>query len=347
MPVEKTIISDTPGVYECFPCLTRTRSGKLITVYRESDSHTAAEYTHLVLRTSVDDGASWSDRVVLAESFRQGGVLFKWNCPRVGQLEDGRVWILCDGFDQPPGENVRDSQRPAFVYFWWSEDDGETWAGPVQTPIAGIVPDKLLVTSAGTWLVAVHRYEREIGNLVQYVRRSTDSGATWTEYLVCRQEGLNPCEASIVQLSEDGLLVCYLRENSGLGRPAPKCFSRDDGLTWEGPYDTDIVGCHRPVAGLLPSGEIMITHRYTCRGIRGSAKNFFAFKEPQDSARSTDLDQQGGITLPLDHDRWEAPDQGYSGWVALPDGRLFVVNYIRDTAPLCHIRGYWLTEQDF
>jgi hypothetical protein len=26
-------------------------------------------------------------------------------------------------------------------------------------------------------------------------------------------------------------------------------------------------------------------------------------------------------------------DQGYSGWTALPDGRLFVVNYTDDTAP--------------
>jgi sialidase-1 len=347
MPLQKTVISDTPGVYECFPCLTRTASGKLITVYRESDSHVAAEYTHLVMRASLDDGATWSDRRVLVESFRENGVLFKWNCPRVGQLADGRVWILCDGFDQPPGENSRDSERPPLVYFWWSEDDGESWTGPVRTTIAGIVPDKLVVTRDGTWLVAAHYHEPEIGNLVQYVYRSTDRGETWDQCVVCRQEGLNPCEASIIQLPDDGLLVCYLRENSGMGWPGPKCLSHDDGVTWEGPYDTDMVGCHRPVAGFLPSGQIMITHRHTCRGIRGSAKNFFAFKEPQESARATDLSQQGGTILPLDHDRWEAPDQGYSGWVALPDGRLFVVNYIRDMSPLCHIRGYWLSEQDF
>ena len=347
MAVKKTIISNTPDVYECFPCLTRTQSGKLLLTYRESDSHVAAGYTHLIMRESLDDGASWSRRLVIAESYRQNGVLFKWNCPRIGQLADGRCWLLCDGFDQPPGEDARDSERPALSYFWWSEDDGATWAGPQKTPISGIVPDKLVVTQAGTWLVAAHLHDPGIGNLVQYVYRSTDAGAHWQQHVVCRQQGLNPCEASLIQLPDDGLLVCYLRENSGKGLPGPKCLSRDDGQTWEGPYDTDMIGCHRPVAGFLPSGQIMVTHRHTCRGLRGSAKNFFAFREPVDSARATSLDQQGGIILPIDHDRWESPDQGYSGWVNLPDGRVFVVNYIRDDGPLAQIRGYWLREQDF
>ena len=43
----------------------------------------------------------------------------------------------------------------------------------------------------------------------------------------------------------------------------------------------------------------------------------------------------------------KAPDQGYSGWVNLPDGRIFVVNYIRDDGPMAQIRGYFFTEQEF
>ena len=52
-----------------------------------------------------------------------------------------------------------------------------------------------------------------------------------------------------------------MRENSGTGLPGPKCLSSDDGETWKGPYDTLMSGCHRPVAGYLPSGQIMVTYR--------------------------------------------------------------------------------------
>jgi len=344
MPVRRIVISNTDGVYECFPCLTLTRAGTLITVYRESDSHTAAAFSHLVLRRSTDQGETWSERQVLAESVQRDGVLHKWNCPRIGQLDDGRLWVLCDGYNVPPGEARTVDSR---VHFWWSDDDGLTWSGPEATSIFGIVPDKLVVTNRGTWLVAAHIHETRHGFIVQFVFRSEDQGRTWEPIVVCDQEGLNPCEAGIVQLPDDGTLVCYMRENSGRGWPGPKCLSHDDGRTWQGPYLTDIIGCHRPVVGLLPSGNIMVTHRHTCRGRIGSARNFFAYRESPDSARCTDPSQGGGIILPLDHDRWEAPDQGYSGWAVLPDGRLLVVNYIRDDGPMAQIRGYFLSEQDF
>ncbi len=345
MALEKIVIANTPGVYECFPCLTKTLSGKLITVYRESDSHSAQRYSHLVWRVSLDEGRHWSERHVLIESYQDAqGVLHKWNCPRIGQLADGRLWILCDGYPVPPGEQ---RTKEARVYMWWSDDEGETWTGPQQTEIFGIVPDKLFVTEAGTWLIATHIHETRHGFIVQFVFRSEDEGRTWKPVVLCDQEGLNPCEGSIIQLPEDGLLVCYMRENSQRGWPAPKCFSTDDGRSWQGPYQTELIGCHRPVAGLLPSGNILVTYRHTVRGKIGSAKNFFAFLESPESARQTDPSWQGGIILPLDHDRWNPPDQGYSGWTCLSDGRIFAVNYIRDESPMAQIRGYFFSEQDF
>ncbi len=345
MPLRKQVISDTPGVYECFPCLVRTQGGKLITVYRESDSHGAGAYSHLVTRESADDGESWSERHILAESYQEDGVLFKWNCPRIGQLADGRLWVLCDGYPVPPGEARTHASR---VYFWWSEDEGRTWSEPQPTPIAGIVPDRLLVTQAGTWLVAAHVECPDSGDIVQYIQRSEDAGRTWSEpIVVCRQAGLQPCEASLVQLPEDRLLIAYMRENSGLGRPGPKCFSWDDGRTWDGPYETDMLGCHRPVAGLLPDGRVLVTYRQTSRSRPNWAKNFAVYLEDQASARETDPVRQTGVVLVLDHDRHMPADQGYSGWAALPDGSVYMVNYIRDTGPQAHIRGYVLGLGEF
>ncbi len=343
MPIEKITIARNDEVYECFPCLCRTNSDKLITIYRESDSHGAGEFTHLVLRSSTDDGHTWSDRQVLIEGTKEDGILFKWNCARIVQLQDGRLCALCDGYPVPPGEAKTMDSR---VFLWFSEDDGETWSAPQETPIFGIVPDKLIETSTGAWLISTHARE-EGDRPVQYLHRSEDQGETWSdEIVICGQEGLYPAEASIVELP-DRTLVCYMRENSGTGLCGPKCISGDDGKTWDGPYETLMGGCHRPVAGFLPSGEIMVTYRHVPGAKSPWARNLFAFRESVDSARATERSEQGGIILPIDHDRSAHSDSSYTGWCVLPDDSIFVVNYINDDAPMAQIRGYRFTEDEF
>ena len=49
----------------------------------------------------------------------------------------------------------------------------------------------------------------------------------------------------------------------------------------------------------------------------------------------------------LDNDRALCADTGYSGWVQLPGGDLYVVNYITDDAPRPHIRGYCVGREDW
>jgi len=323
--------------------LCRTTAGKLITVYRESDGHSAYEFTDLVMRHSTDDGQTWSDKQVLIRSRREGDALMKYNCPRIQQLDDGRLCVLCDVFQQPPGEG---SARDSRIMWWLSSDEGVSYSGPVDSGVRGIMPDKILQTSRGTWLIATH-WRGEDGFLIQYVWRSEDRGETWGgPIVVCEQDGLNPCEASIIELP-DGALVCYMRENSGTGLCGPKCLSFDDGQTWEGPYDTLMAGCHRPVSGYLPGGQIMVTYRNVPGGKSPWAKNFFAYKESVESARATQTGEQSGIILPLDHDRSPHSDSGYSGWVCLPDDSTYVVNYICDDAPMAQIRAYRFTEADF
>jgi hypothetical protein len=343
MPIVKAAVSRNDDVYECFPCLCLSRTGRVVTVYRESDGHSAQQFSRLIVRTSDDQGATWSDRNVIAATERTETGMVEWNCPRVAQLGDGRLLVLCDRISIPPGET---DCRQSKVFFSFSDDDGVTWDEPRETPIWGIVPDRLVETAAGTWLVATHVNEPS-GFLSQWVWRSEDRGATWGEpVLVCQREGLNPCEGTILQLP-GGELVCYMRENSGRGWPGPKCLSDDDGRTWRGPYDTLITACHRPVAGLLPSGQVMVTHRHQPGGRGPWAKNFLAFRESVDSALATDPVEQAGTMLPLDHDRSANSDSGYSGWVALPGGDLLVVTYIVDDAPLAQIRSYRFREDEF
>lgn len=348
MTIRKVTVSRDDDVYECFPDVVRTRSGRLICVYRESDSHKARDFSHIVLRTSDNDGNTWSDKCAISKSSIRNGVLLKWNCPRIVQLKDSRVLVLCDQYPQPPGEET--DLRHAVVNFWWSEDDGEKWSGPFRTPMRGIVPDKLIETNSGACLLATHFHSWRLGSWKagpQVVYRSRDKGGTWERPVtILPGSTLQPCEGSTVQLP-DGEMVCYMRENSGKGISALKSFSFDEGESWEGPYRTLMDACHRPVAGLLSSGRVLITYRHQPGGMRYWAKNLFAYIETIESAKERDRTKQHGIILPLDHDRSQNSDGGYSGWVQLPSEEIFVVNYIVDDARNAQIRGYYLCEKDF
>ena len=371
MSIRQVTVSRDDRIYELVPDLVRLPSGKLICIYRESDGHTVRKFSAIVYRASVDGGHTWSEKRVLARSdLNAEGIVLKWNCPRIQRLKDGRLLALCDVFPCPPDEKT--DLTNSHVVFWWSQDEGETWSGPEHTPVFGIMPDRLVALPSGAWLMVTHvnmlgdQFDRQ-GRRTQIAHRSEDHGKTWKgPYFVGKDARYNLCEGSVLLLP-DGELVCYMRETSGRNLPGFKAFSQDEGRTWEGLYETPMSGCHRPVAGLLPSGKVLVTYRYRQAGSNGNyhaaqqsaeatwdkpyvsywARNTFAYLETVESAKARDIKQQGGIILPLDHDRSPRSDGGYTGWVVLHDGTIFCVNYIVDDAPMAQIRGYWFREDDF
>jgi len=340
MPIQRFTISRDDSIYECFPGLTRCRNGRLILVYRESDSHVAREYARIIVRTSDDEGKSWSDRKVLVATEKADGVLRKYNCPKVQQLKDGRVLIVCDVFLTPPGEG-RSDIKYSHLELFTSRDNGDTWTGPKAVDVSGIMPDEVVELDNGDWLLATHH----LG--VQYVTRSADGGEHWDPPVtLASRKGLKLCEASIVKMP-GGELVCYMRENSGKGLPIYKSISTDAGRTWKGPFETLMGAGHRPVAHLTRSGKVLITYRHHPGGSGAWAKNTFAYLESAQSALETDRAKQSGIVLPLDHDRSPHSDSGYTGWVEIEPGHFLAVNYILDDAPKAQIRGYRFHESDF
>ncbi len=187
------------------------------------------------------------------------------------------------------------------------------------------------------------------GYLKQSLWYSDDEGKSWSDrVIVAAKEGLNLCEGSIVEL-DDNTLVCFMRENSGLGIDCFKAISTDNGETWEGPYNAPMPGCHRPIAGILDNGYVMITHRFMQGGkgwVGFWTQNFFAGFTSQDSCRAKDRKEQGYRIMPLDYDRSPVSDIGYSGWVQFDDGEIYVVYYIVDDSPNGQIRGASFYEED-
>ncbi|NLL84546.1 MAG: exo-alpha-sialidase [Lentisphaerae bacterium] len=342
--IQKFTVSHDPDIYQAWPDVALTPSGRLVCVFAECKHHVDRSYTRIMLCDSTDRGRTWSSKRPLTEGTGAGEAFY--NCPRITQMRDGRLCVVVDRC--PQGEvKVRSMYAISLLYF--SADEGVTWSEPVATPLHGIVPDRLLELSDGRWIISAHHYEDDF--LTQFMRYSDDQGQTWSDRItVAKQAGLNLCEVSILPVGKE-VLVAFMRENSFLGWDCKKTISHDRGETWGPVIDFPLPGCHRPVAGWLQGGHIMITHRFLQGGKGWLGKwtqNLFAALSDEASALATARNDSAVRILPVDFDRSPLSDTGYSGWVQFDDGEIYIVNYIVDDAiDKGQIRGYSLRMEDF
>lgn len=329
----------------------------LFVVFRESDRHTTRSETRIVV-VSKTKRTSFSKPKVISTSSQ------RYNCPRLSVIDD-TMWIICDevkhGSTYVGAENEEEGTR----ILLWKTTDGAEWEGPLETNITGIVPDRICPTDKG-FMIATHSFwtnalqskfpdspeepetpiykkEQSLGYLVQNVWHASELGGNWTKYPLARVQDHNMCEGSICRFGHG--YICLMRENSGLGLPAFVAYSRD-GFEWSEPLKTRMFGCHRPVTGVLKSGNLLTTYREASHSFTPGfwAKNTFACLTAK---RSVLKDFTNSIILPLDHDKSKRSDSGYTGWVQLPDESIFIVNYITDDAPRPYIRWYQIREDDF
>ena len=353
--MEKFIVSRDDSIYEAWPDLALTGSGALVCAFAECTHHRDRSYTRMMFTRSTDRGRTWSPKQPLTVPLRGDPHQDPWwNCPRVSTLSDGRLVAVVDRIRRA---HRTEPGREESNWLWFSEDEGLTWDGPHATPIVGIVPDQLIELKcephAGRWILDAQTVDAGPGGEELWLQRcwsSDDRGETWDgPYVIASVPGLQLCEGSVLELP-GGELVCFMRENSGRGLDVFKSISLDGGHTWEGPYEMPIPGCHRPVAGMLQSGKVLITHRFLQGGRGGfgwGTQNFFGALTDVESCLARTREEAHTRILPIDFDRSPHSDLGYSGWVQFPDGEIYVVNYIMDDAPKGQIRGYSLTERDF
>ena len=342
MSIQKFTVSRDDSIYEAWPDVVLCDSGKLICTFTECTSHADRNLSRIVTVESFDRGRTWSEKRPLTEKTTENDF---YNNSRISKLPDGRLVIICDreyGKEKPGTKNE--------IYLWFSSDEGKTWSAPVLTPASGIVPDKYRVLKSGRHIISAHTFG-DSGKLEQYLWYSDDGGKSWSERVtVGADPNYNLCEGSILE-TPDGALVCYMRENSGRGWDCMKTVSYDGGESWSDEvYNVPIPGCHRPVAGYLKSGNVLLTHRFMQggKGWLGSwTQNVFATLLDPAQVTAIRRSEQSARIMPLDYDRSPVSDLGYTGWVQFDDGEIYVVNYIVDDAPKAQIRGYSLYESDF
>ena len=343
MTIEKFRISNDPAMYEAWPDVALTRSGKLVCVFTECTHHKDRYYTRIMLAESTDDGRNWTPKRPLTEGTKD--LPYSYNCARISALRDGRLAVIVD---RVPRVGEKENFNAVNVLYF-SSDEGKTWSGAVETPLRGIVPDKLRELDTGRWIIAAHYTSQR--HLTVFCRYSDDRGKTWSdEILMAFDKRYQLCEVSILPLGS-GRLAAFMRENSGVGHDCVKTMSYDNGESWGPLVDFPLPGCHRPVAERLKDGRIFITYRFMQGGkgwLGAWTQNFFAALSDEASALSVRRSDAWTRIIPVDYDRSPHSDLGYSGWVQLADGSVYIVSYIVDDAiDKGQIRGYRLNVDDF
>jgi sialidase-1 len=349
--MQKLTVSRDDEVYEAFADIARTPDGALVCTYRESMAHAPWPFSRIVVRRSEDGGYTWQPRQVIIEKNTEAGE-GRLNCSRITACKDGTLLLIVDFYVSDRDWLV----NPVENLLFRSHDRGRTWDGPEKTGITdGIVPS-IKELSNGDLLIGVTRQRSSDGRLSglqeeQTVYRSGDGGRTWEgPSVVPAPPHLRLNEGDFVEL-DDGTVVCYMREDAE-GFTGWKSTSDDGGRVWSEAFRSQMPACRgRPSAGRVRSGEIVVTYRF-CSGVSTSLALYV--ETPAEAVRRGDPNPNDYATdyhqarfAFLDNDRSLHPDSGYSGWVQLPSGDLYVVNYITDDAPRAFIRGYIVSRHDW
>ncbi len=321
----------------------------VVVVFRESDRHMTQSSTKIKVTIK-------SPNHEFQKPYEIASTQHRFNCPRLTTIGD-TLYLICDQVEQSNAYIKAENDSTKTKVLMWHTQNLKEWEGPIETGITGIVPDRICTTFNDGFLIATHTSLNKSSNqLIQNVWHADSLEGPWTQFPLCHSNELNLCEASICRLQRE--YICLMRENSDLGLPAYACYSRN-GFEWTDPNPTRMFGCHRPVTGLLKSGNLLTTYRDASHSFRGLieisttaqpdrrsvwAKNTFACLT---SRRDILRDMTKSIILPLDHDNNQHSDSGYTGWVQMADDSIFIVNYITADAPRPYIRWYHIHESDF
>lgn len=234
------------------PALVVTKAGTLLAFCeRRVGLHDHAE-NDIVLRRSVDGGATWEDLQLIADE--QADSL---NDPCVVALDTGRILLRYTRF--PRGVHARrtehtvmaepgyDGPKNVRLYLTHSDDDGRTWSPPRDVTRMMRRADAISVGSPGVAVqltqgrqrgrivfpnYEVYRLSERERTKANSVSLSDDGGATWRLSATIDEGGLDGYgdEAQLVELGDGRLLLSARNEPQGPYRKLS--MSRDGGDTW-------------------------------------------------------------------------------------------------------------------
>ncbi len=359
--LQKVTISRDDQHHEGWPRVCIAPNGDLVCCYAVGDTHGGGAVPKAMVRISKDQGRKWSEPIVVDTLYGHKGEGF-FMCRWVIRLKAGSLLLAADwsgpgGPKRPPGaphnwpnapENVKGNRG---VWLYRSADNGRSWTGPQKTNCLAVSLTMKQIGD-GTLILGASHFHLQGEYWSQMDYRSNDNGKTWSDPItVLDDRNISSAEGDLVQMP-GGQLVMYLRTRQNqVPTGAVKMISEDGGKTWSGPFAAGgkylING--RVSAGRLSSGEVLVLHRVA--GFPGKHPFGFFVESPQTALSRTPYDAKrfrsqalswGIIDLDSNSSR---PDWGYGGWVELPDGDIYAVQYITDNAPKPQIRGYRISRE--
>ncbi|MGM9684149.1 MAG: sialidase family protein [Eubacteriales bacterium] len=336
--MEKFLIARDEQRFYAFPDIAVTRSGKLICTFMDIIAHTDRDTARLGMIESTDHGRTWFNKHYLTPPGKKDRF---YNCARISRLSDDSIVIICDYMCGEFKDECGDNE----IHVWYGDPEGEQFDGPYILPFHGFMPDKLIELNSGRFYVGSQLRNRQTGALEVYGHYSDDRGKTWSDAVPM---GVDPryhlCEVSTVE-AEKGVLVAMFRENQNLGLDGFKSISYDNGASWNGVYQTNLIGMHRPTLGKLIDGRFFVTFRLR-QG--GKARNQLTLASIFDitTLMAEKRSDNAGAIMPIDYDRSPRCDNGYTGWIQFDSGEIYVVNYIVDDWGRGQIKGYSILMDD-
>lgn len=216
-------------------------------------------------------------------------------------------------------------------YVRYSDDMGQNWSKPVDTPpdplaVAprwpeipgnGAFKGRMVECPNGDLLVAGYHWglKGETEAVTRFFR-STDNGESWhfqKDYVSAGDIGLQ--EPTLVSWPK-GKITAFHRTSNNDDKLVIAA-SDDDGLTFSAPETIDIVG-HPYDALVLPDGRLFLTYgyRHEPMGVRVRVVS-----EGQNLADAEEI---------ILRDDSPSRDTGYPSAALMPDGRIMVAYYIAD-----------------
>lgn len=336
---EDVVIYHKPGVYACFPSLTRLDDGRLVTSFG-----TRVRRSHI-------DGTGGGARMISADGGRTWQPTDETFTPPQNLREDGTVlipgargWIYVDEAELPQikerGRHWLKAKEGTVAYLGDPQvtvvkPDGTREVIELPCPVKGgmmTFNSSSFVRENDLWLCVIYGADGPEALSGVWAVRSEDNGETWEVLPVALPMGddLGFNETAICQNGMGELIVVM--------RPTPEnhnsyqCFSNDGGKTWSKPEDCGFWGYPSNLIRLR-DGRLLCTYGYRRDGMGVRAVLSSDGGHTWDTANEIILRADG---------TGNGGDNGYPLSVQLEDGTIFTIYYLNDNQNVTHIAGtHW------
>jgi len=333
---EHIIVYKKPGVYACFPSLSRMPDGALLTGFgtRVRRSHidgTGGSAAYL----SRDGGRTW-------QPTEKGATNLLYL-----RRDGGKTYATAYGWREVPKEReaefraqgltVRDVRSGVVAYLSGAysflqragEEKGKRTPVPMPPGLSAMSYNSaaLCVTRAGVRLNAIYGREKGADRSTSFVLRSADDGERWELVTIAKPvAGTGFTETALAELS-DGHIIAMMRPDPDQSGYLWQCVSKDAGKTWSEPVKTPMWGYPAHLL-VLRNGNVLCSYGYrrAPMGIRACLS--------RDGGRTWDIERE--FILRADGKR-NGSDLGYPLTIELEDGALVSVYYFTGGDGITHI----------